>query len=228
MIYSMTNLKINRFFFLILLFLFTTLSAYSQSGAIGVHGTLNEYAGDLNLDNYHFYSFSHAKPGAAVSVQQYLSPSFNLVEKFSFNQVRYQNAEKLRGVDADFLTLNLKLKYKLNNDYLLKETAEIAPFLVAGIGGTYIDSKSYTVLDNSTIADGEFKANAALGIGVLFQFSERLGFEIANTLNMPIYDDWDGESKGDNDVYLQHSVGLIFNLKKPTDTDSDGVPDRTD
>src|SRR5687768_12133224 len=131
----MMNLKINRFFFLVFPFLFTTLSAYSQSGAIGVHGTLNEYSGDLNLDNYHFYSFSHPKPGAAISVQQYLNPSFNLVEKFSFNQVRYENAEKLWGLDADLLTLNLKLKYKFNNDYLLKETADIAPFLVAGIGG---------------------------------------------------------------------------------------------
>ena len=222
------NLKINRFFFLVFPFLFTIFSAYSQSGAIGVHATANEYAGDINFNNYHFYSFSHLKPGVAVSVQQYLNPSFNLVEKFSFNQVQYQNSEKLRGVDADFLTLNLKLKYKFNNDYLLKETSVIAPFLVAGIGGTYIDSKSYTVLDDVTISNGEFKANAALGVGVLFQFNDRLGFEIANTLNMPLYDDWDGESKGGNDVYLQHSAGFIFNLRKAPDKDSDGVPDRRD
>lgn len=216
------------FFLLSLSFTFVTWSAYSQSGAVGVHGTLNEYTGDLNLDKYHFYNFSFPKPGAAISLQQYLNPSFNLVEKFSFNQVRYQNTEKAAGVDADFLTLNLKLKYKFNNDYILKETAVIAPFLVAGIGGTFIDSKVYTEQDNSKISDGEFQANAALGAGILFQFNERLGFEIANTMNMPLEDAWDGESEGGNDMYLQHSVGFIYNLRKPKDTDMDGVPDRKD
>ncbi|WP_276372417.1 OmpA family protein [Chryseolinea sp. H1M3-3] len=214
-------------FSLCVLILFT-VSAYSQSGSIGVYGTLNEYTGDLNRNHYHFYNFYHPKPGAAISLQQYLSPSFNLVEKFSFNQVQYQNDDKVYGVDADFLTLNVKIKYKFNNDHIFKEDAVIAPFLVAGIGGTYIDSKVYTNFDNSTISDGEFQANAAVGAGILFQFSERLGFEISNTLNMPLYDAWDGVTKGDNDVYLQHSAGLVFKLRKSKDTDMDGVSDRKD
>lgn len=225
----MINLKkASRIPLILFYFFLAAISAHSQTGAIGAHATFSEYAGDLNNDHYHFYNYDRPKLGAAISLQQYLNPSFNLVEKFSFNQVRYQNQDKSAGVDADFLALNVKLKYKFNNGYIIKEDAVVAPFLVAGIGGTYMDSKAYTNLDKSTISNGEFQANAALGAGILFQFNDRLGFEIANTLNMPLYDGWDGISKGDNDVYLQQSAGFIFNLRKPTDTDMDGVPDRKD
>ena len=71
----------------------------------------------------------------------YLTPSFNLVEKFSFDQVQYQSNDKEYGVDADFYNLNLHLKYKFNNDLILKESAVIAPFITVGIGGSYIESE---------------------------------------------------------------------------------------
>jgi OOP family OmpA-OmpF porin len=217
-----------KFPFVVIAVLFPIFSAFSQGGAIGFHGTLTEYAGDLNRNHFHFYNFKHPKPGGAISLQQYLNPSFNLVEKISFNQLRYQTPDKSVGVDAQFFALNVKLKYKFNNGYIFKETAAIAPFFVTGIGGTYIDSKAYSEVDNSTISTGEFQANAALGAGILFQFTERFGFEIANTLNMPLYDSWDGVSQGDNDVYLQHSAGFIFKLRKPADSDMDGVSDKKD
>lgn len=225
----MMNLRnVTRFFFLSLSLLFANSFTFGQSGAIGIHGTLNEYAGDLNFNHYHFYNFYKPKIGAAISLQQYLTPSFNLVEKFSYNKVQYQNFDQSMGVDADFLALNLKLKYKFNNGYIFQENAAVAPFLVAGIGGSLVDSKMLTEFDNSSIFNSKVVVNAAAGVGILFQFNERLGLEVANTLNMPLDDAWDGISQGDNDVYLQHSVGLVFNFKKPTDTDQDGVSDRKD
>jgi OmpA-OmpF porin, OOP family len=201
---------------------------YGQSGAIGLHITASEYDGDLNGNEHHFYNFKDQKLGGAISIQQYLNPSFNLVEKISFNQVRYQNEGQSAGVDADFWVVNLKLKYKFNNGYIFKESSAIAPFLVAGIGGTYIDSKQYTMTSSEDISDGEFKGNVAVGVGILFQFNDRIGLEVANTLNAPLYDGWDGVTKGGNDLYLQHSAGLVFNLRKPKDTDGDEVSDRKD
>jgi outer membrane protein OmpA-like peptidoglycan-associated protein len=223
----MINLKKVSQFPLLACCLLLSLKSFGQP-SLGVHATLGEYAGDLNHDHYHFYNFQNPQVGAAISFQQYLNPSFNLMQKISFNQVQYQNPDKTAGVDADFFALNIKLKYKFNNDYIFKEDAVIAPFIVAGAGGTYIDSKAFSDLDNSPIADGEFQANAAVGAGILFQLSDRVGFEIANTLNMPLYDAWDGVSEGDNDVYLQHSAGLVFKLWKPADTDADGISDRKD
>ncbi|RAW02003.1 OmpA family protein [Pseudochryseolinea flava] len=200
----------------------------AQSGALGFHVTMSEYDGDLNGNKHHFYSFPSKQVGGAVSLQQYLNPSFNLVEKISFNQVRYQNDAGTEGFDADFYVLNLKFKYKFNNGYIFKEDAAIAPFLVAGAGGSYIDSKQYSELASEPITDGEIKANLAAGVGILFQFNDRFGLEVANTINAPLFDSWDGVKSGGNDLYLQHSAGLVFNLRKPVDTDADGVADKRD
>ncbi len=222
----------SKFYSLIIILFVLTFnsvqSSYAQSGAIGIYGTVTEYDGDLNGNKHQFYDFKFVKPGAAISLQQYLNSSFNLEEKFSFNQVRYQNNAATLGVDADFLVLNLKLKYKFNNGYFFKETSPFAPFLVGGIGGNYIKSTTYTSVSDAIITDKEFKGNAAFGGGILFQFNDRLGLEVANTVNVPLYDGWDGVTKGGNDMYLQHSAGLVFNFKKPTDTDNDGIADRKD
>src|SRR5688572_17062350 len=226
----MINLKKERKLrsLICVLLLFSNIFGVYSQGSIGLHGTINEYSGDLNGDSYHFYNFSFPNLGGAISLQQFLTPSFNIVEKFSFDQVQYQSNDKQFGVDADFYNLNLHLKYKFNNDLIFKENAVVAPFITVGIGGSYVESDQYTETDNSTITSGEFAANATAGLGILFQFNDRLGFEIANTLNMPLYDAWDGISEGDNDVYLQHSAGLVFKLRKPTDTDADGISDRKD
>ena len=101
----MINLKKGcklRLLICILLLLSNIFAVYSQ-GSIGLHGTINEYSGDLNGDSYHFYNFSFPKLGGAISLQQFLTPSFNLVEKFSFDQVQYQSTDKEYGVDADIL-----------------------------------------------------------------------------------------------------------------------------
>lgn len=202
--------------------------SHAQGSAVGIHATLSEYDGDLNGNQHHFYNFKFNQVGAAISVQQYLNPSFNLVEKFSFNQIRYRDQFRETGFDGDILALNVKLKYKFNNGYMLKEDCWFAPFLVAGIGGTYIDTKQYNDINSGPITNGEIKGNAAAGAGILFQFNDRIGLEVANTLNMPLDDSWDGLRMGDNDLYLQHSIGVIYKLSKPKDTDSDGVPDKRD
>lgn len=200
----------------------------AQSGAIGFHITMSEYDGDLNGNKHHFYSFKDRQIGGALSFQQYLNSSFNLVEKISFNQLRYQNDLRTEGFDADLYVANLKIKYKFNNGYIFKEDAAIAPFLVAGIGGTYINSKQFNDLSTAKITDGELKGNLAVGAGILFQFNDRVGLEVANTLNAPLYDAIDGADNGGNDLYLQHSAGLVFNFRKPADTDKDGVSDKKD
>jgi outer membrane protein OmpA-like peptidoglycan-associated protein len=202
--------------------------AQAQGGSIGFHATLSEYDGDLNGNEHHFYQFASPKLGGALSLQQYLSPSFNLVEKASYNSMSYKNDIGSVGFTANNFTLNLKLRYKFNNGYLFKEDAAIAPFLTGGIGATLLNSKQDTEFSKAVISDNKYAANVAVGAGILFQLNDRVGVEVANTINSPLYDKWDGVDSGNNDLYLQYSAGLIFQLKKPTDTDNDGVADKKD
>ena len=234
-----TNLKlqsmINRIFTLktqilvmSIMAILVTGNAFGQGSSLGLYATYSEYDGDLNGNQHHFYAFKNNKVGAAVSLQQWLNPSFNLVEKFSFNQLRYQSEDHQSGFDGDFYGLNVKLKYKFNNGYMLKEEAVIAPFLVVGGGVQYIITDEYNGPREGRITDGEFAGNLAAGAGILFQLSDRVGLEIGSTLNMPMNDSWDGADNGYNDLYLQHNAGLVFKLRKPKDSDNDGVPDRKD
>lgn len=202
--------------------------AFAQGTSLGIYATLSEYDGDLNGNKHQFYQFKTNKVGAALSFQQYLNPSFNVIEKFSFNQLRYQSDDHQTGFDGDFYGLNVKIKYKFNNGYIFKEDAVFAPFLVAGGGAQLIYTDQYNGATTGPIMDGGFVGNVAAGAGILFQINERIGIEVGSTMNMPIDDTWDGADNGYYDYYLQHNAGLVFKLSKPTDTDKDGVSDKKD
>ncbi len=205
-----------------------TTQTLAQSGALGLYTTVAEYDGDLRDNKHYFYSFDRARFGGALSLQQYLSPSFNLMEFASFSRLQYVRMDRTEGVKADFTTLTVNLKYKFNNGYIFKETSAIAPFLTAGMGATYINSRNFTEFNDEIIKEGAFEPNVSLGAGILFQFNDRVGVEYSNTLQVPLNDNWDGIDEGSPDLYLQHNLGLVFNLKKPKDTDGDGVQDRKD
>ncbi|MEJ1240837.1 OmpA family protein [Chryseolinea sp. T2] len=208
--------------------LFSLIHGYGQGTSVGIYATLSEYDGDLNGNKHQFYQFKTNKVGAAISFQQYINPSFNIVEKLSFNQLRYQSDDHQTGFDGDFYGLNVKLKYKFNNGYIFKENAVVAPFLVAGGGVQYVFTDQYNGVNSGPIMDGGLIGNVAAGAGILFQLNERLGIEVGSTLNMPLDDTWDDVDNGYDDFYLQHNAGLVFKLRKPSDADKDGVSDKKD
>lgn len=236
-----------RFTFLLFAMLvFASITLNAQRTSLGIHASTTEYIGDLNNHNYSLYKFRQVKPGGGLSLQWYLNSSFNLVGRVSYDRVYYptntnpnifyfnsaNNANAIPGVDAYFITANAMLKYKTNNGYLLSENAAIAPFAIGGLGVTRINASPVVngVTSSSYFgaSKGQMKPNLAIGAGVFFRFNDAFGIEASSIFNRPFYDEWDGIKKGGNDIYLQHSIGLIFSLKKPVDTDKDGVPDKRD
>lgn len=215
-----------RVLFVTCLFCVATMG-FCQGNAIGFHATTTEYIGDLNANNPEIYQFRFINYGGGISLQQRINSSFNLVEMLSYDKVQYQSLDKTLGVDASFYTLNLKLKYKFNNGYILGENAVIAPFIVAGVGGTYFNSKQLGTTQ-IPFAINDFRTDLAAGAGFVIRFSEAVYLELASTLHNPLYNGWDGVTNGNNAMYLQHSAGLLFSLPKRADADKDGVKDSKD
>ena len=222
-------MKIKKIINTLCLCLIVTSDLFAQGNAIGFHATTTEYIGDLNNNQFDIYKFNPINLGGAISLQQRISPSFNVVEKASYNRVQYLSPDKSVGVDGDFFTLNFKLRYKFNNGYILGERAILAPFLTAGLGGTYIQSQNIG-FNQVPFAIKEFKTNIAAGGGVVIRLNDKVYIELGSTFQMPIFDGWDGVTKDNNDLYLQHSAGFLFTLnkKEKLDADKDGVRDSKD
>ncbi len=215
----------------VVLYCLCTLNVFAQYNSFGIHGTQTEYMGDLNDNAVPFYGFKFPKSGIGFSLQQYLSPQFNLVEKLSFDQLKYQNPLKTNGVEASLTSFNVFLKYKFNNDIHLAEDAWLAPFFVLGVGFVQIDSKKSTepVVSPQKPIVSASALNAAFGGGLTIRLSKGVSIELASTIYQPFNDEWDGLKRSwNNDMYLQHSIGLLFNYRKNGDSDKDGVKDKKD
>ncbi len=214
---------------LLFIFLFNLgfFAAFAQRGEIGFHATMTEYLGHLNDKNYEIYKFRFLKPGGGISLHQYLSSSLRLVEMATYNGVQYQTPDKLASVDADVFSLNVMLKYRFDNGYILKEGALFAPYFIAGGGATYLRS-TYFAQGRYTSLPYALSGNLTAGGGVNIRLTDWLNLDISNTLHMPIYDGWDGVVKKFNNMYLQHSAGLLVTLRWPADDDGDGVGNKRD
>ena len=215
---------------------FTMLSfrINAQNFSIGIQGNVNEYWGDLNPNQFNFYKFLFPQAGGGIFFQERLSPSFNLLQSFSYDRVKYQTPNYLKGFDADIYNLSLQLKYKFNNNYILKEQSIVQPFVIVGAGASYINSYPFTgnpgAISNPSFLTA-WRPNLQAGIGINFKINNTISFQLSNILNMPLDDSWDGLVAGNNyDIYLQHSAALVFTFKKAAriDSDHDGVYDNKD
>lgn len=203
----------------------------------GAHFGVMEYNGDYSNQ---FYSF---KQGYAVgfSIARYLNPSFDLMGHFFYDKSHSFDGGK-SGMptwlefQANMYNLNLLAKYKFNNGYLLKETARIAPFLLAGIGGNYSNSKG--VGENGAFSGQKaLNPNVYGGAGLSLRITQGLNLAVQTALMLPFTDKIDGTtgavapvSKKGNDKFMENSVSLYITPGKGNkkDSDKDGVPDKLD
>ncbi len=217
-----------------LILLFTTrFNVAGQKNAIGFYGTVNDYVGDINNNKFQLFKTKYFKPGIAMKLEQYLSPFFNAEETFAYDWVQYQTDNKLAGVDAQFLSLDFRFKYKFDNDFNIRSTSPIKPFIDFGVGGNYFKSREFIKDKSGKQISEDAKFHLVLGGGITFRINEKLSFEIGSRAYMPLYDLWDGIGKEGtdiwtNDLHVQHSAGFVFALQKSLDSDKDGVPDKRD
>jgi outer membrane protein OmpA-like peptidoglycan-associated protein len=204
---------------------------------IGLHFGVMEYNGDYSNQ---FYSFTQGY-AVGLSLSRYLNPSFDIMGHFFYDMSHSWDGGKAGmptwlHFESDMFNLNLLAKYKFNNGYILKETARLAPFILAGVGGNL--ALTTGVGENGVFTNEKYaRPNLYLGIGLNLHIIPALDFSVQTALLAPFTDKIDGTEgkiaptpKKGNDVFLENSFGFFITPGRatPKDSDGDGVSDKLD
>lgn len=195
--------------------------------SIGLNASVLQYQGDFGSEYWQFTQKRYA-PGLAIN--QYLTKGLDLNAQLFYGELKGQRNPGTYFSTA-LVNANLSFKLKLNNGWALKEKAIIQPYLLAGSGLTYA---TCTGLQNDTIRIDKQKGyvDVLFGAGLNLRLGNVVGLFVQSTQHLPMHADLDGLAT-DNaprwaDRFLQHTVGLTFNLGQAPDADEDGVPDKLD
>ncbi len=149
---------------------------------------------------------------------RFLNKSFNFHLPLKVGHARYPKTDSIVGSQQTFGSLDAAVVYKLNNDYIFRETSFIAPYLFLGVGAEYLE-KEVEKLD----------VQVPLGLGLNFRLSPEVYLSAQSEYRL-------GLLKGHNS--LEHSIGLTYlfggngakepKIEEPADRDNDGISDDKD
>ncbi len=189
--------------------LFLFISAFAANGQNSQQPwALGFYFSNLNfakerasvMHSPDFFERSQNSSGGRIQFGRHIAKGFRVMP--SIYVIGLEQAG-LKGAIAG----DLGLHYSFANDYILKESSIIDPYLMLGIGAIRIN-------DN-------FKANPFAGLGFTIWAFEQVGFDFQASVNsLSILE----ETKRD---FYHLSAGLKFRLGGK-DTDGDGVSDGKD
>ncbi|MBO0360639.1 OmpA family protein [Hymenobacter sp. BT186] len=194
--------------------------------SIGINASTLQYQGDFGSDYWKFNSSQYA-PGVAVNL--YLFRGLDLNTQFFYGQLTGQRSAA-SYFNTTLLNSTLGLKFKLNNGWALKEEARVQPYLLAGGGWTYASRVGLT--DGNRIDEDKGYIDVMGGAGISLRLGRGVSFFVQSSQHLPLHANLDGVPALNNprwaDRFLQHTVGLTFNMGQARDIDEDGVPDRLD
>ena len=148
--------------------------------------------------------------GLRIGVERYLNSSFDLELAFSHGRLEYENIFRTSVTD-----IGTRIAYKLDNGYIFKKEAKVAPYLFTGIGLTwYGDVEPFF----TEYGDGSY-GFIPFGGGLKFKVTEDAELNARASYNNSI-------SNSPN--YMQYALGVSFSLGGKKDSDGDGILDKED
>jgi len=168
--------------------------------------------------------YTNYDPAGQLTVGRYLSGAFDFRTHLTFSpKVRFPATESTTR-EAWLLDMSYNLVFKFYNGALLRESARVGPYLMVGLGGSYVP-------DNPD-------AYAPLGAGIRIRFNERMNLHLEAVRQFSLNRDYQ---------HLSAAIAFVYNintekkLEEPEpepeedllaevapDTDGDGVPDQDD
>jgi OmpA-OmpF porin, OOP family len=218
---TLTKLCTIAFAFVFLLSAKTEVLAQNadQRTNIQIYGSALQYKGDLG----HNWWTTDMGWGGGVSLNQYLTSGIDGGLHLSYGRAEYSRFGYTMDNKIGMAMLGLRLKMYGS---ILKEDAFIGPYLTVGGGGHFARTEGLSPTGNY---DDNFVAFAGFGgAGIRFRFTDNVSLFVQTVAHYTSSDSYENIESNINDRFLQHTVGLGFNLGKGKDSDGDGVPDRRD
>ncbi len=196
---------------------FLTISMFAQNPdkkwGVSVYGGLNQYSGDIAKNFFRFGSGTYGLGG--ITVGRNLADHINLELDVNLAGVGAEDDEK-----GEFANTMLQVRVFGKYTFLDYQTDKFRPFVFLGLG--YLQ---YDVI-SSEPSTSTFEI--PLGFGASYQLTDVIGVVFRETFVYSFNDEIDDFKDGGNDMYLQHTLGLSFNIGEAGDTDGDGICDRKD
>lgn len=204
----------------------TSVSAQSHDKRwnIGLLGGISVYAGDLGNSITNFTSdVFNQNLNVGANLSFYLTPSFDIALNSSMGSFGYyENGNTI--FKGYMLHGNLNVKYKLNNGYMLKENAFLAPYIFAGGGASNFTGNNITNGYDYPIVGGiGFNLRLTPNVNLVYQGTFGMMTNAHNDPTVVPYTQPTGQ-----DQFMLHMLGVSFNLGRSHDLDKDGVADSKD
>jgi len=183
---------------------------------LGMRATIIDYYAPISGD---YFRGENTTLGFEYHYSRFLSKSFNFHLPLKIGHAKYPKSDSILQSKQFFTSLDATAVYKLNNDYIFKETSFIAPYLFLGVGAEYLE-KEVEKID----------VQVPLGVGLGFRLSKELYLTAQTEYRL-------GLLKGNNS--MEHSLGLTYlfggkgspkepKIEEPADRDGDGISDDKD
>ncbi|TGD83136.1 OmpA family protein [Hymenobacter wooponensis] len=195
--------------------------------SIGINANVLQYKGDFGSDYWKFTNSKQYTPGIALN--QYLTKGLDLNAQLFYGELSGQTTPTTRFTTT-LVNANVAFKLKLNNGWALKESFPIQPYLLAGGGWTFASRAGLP--DSNQFEENHSYLDVMMGAGINVRLGGGVGLFVQSSQHMPMGANLDGSLEAStprwSDRFLQHTVGLTFNLGQTPDEDEDGVPDAKD
>jgi OOP family OmpA-OmpF porin len=212
-----------RYFFVCLALIGTSLFSHAQTNekklALGLYTGVSDYYGELNAQFFNINGIYRGQIGGTI--MYYLNPSLNVGIDLGFGDHGFHLP--FGGYRATVWKGIVSVRYKLNNDIFLPQTAKFQPYISLGSGfaNTFID------LEGLNVPGLDWTVNT--GVGFNYKINANLSLNYNLNYAMTNHDKRDRVSLTTiNDQFIIHSIGIVVPIAHLEDRDEDGVVDKRD